>query len=53
VVVCWTGAGRTAVSLVVVVVLVTGLSEEQDIRNIVARMENSDVRMVRFFIVGW
>jgi hypothetical protein len=56
VVVCWVVVeGRvTAVSCVVVVVVVAaGLSDEQELKTSVARIESSDVRMVSFFIWQW
>jgi hypothetical protein len=46
--------GCTAVSRVVVVVeTAAGFSDAQEIRNMPARIENSEVRMIGFFIVGW
>ena len=54
VVVVWVAAGwTTAVSRVLVVVLVVTGSDAQELRSTVATMQSSELRMVSFFIVRW
>jgi hypothetical protein len=53
VVVLVVAAGRTASCVVVVVLVVTGSSCAQEARKRPAVIENSEVKMVSFFMIRW